>query len=351
MNILLVKLSAIGDVIHTLPSLGALRRLYPQAHITWVVEEAAADLVTNHPWLDEVIVFHRKTWLKSLRAGTIFPVAGEIRAFVKRLQARNYDLVLDFHGLFKSSLLVWLSRGKRKVGFDSYQELSGFFLHEKVFEDYGKHAVDRYLDIVRYLGAKQPETEFLLPWAKENEHRVARLLEEGGIEPTERFVALNPVALWPTKQWPVVKFAHLCELIVRELGVKVVLTGLTDMTMQRLAALVKVPVVNLSGRTSLKDLACLYRRAALLVTPDSGPMHLAAAVGTKVIALFGPTDPARTGPFGPGHRVLYRNIACRPCFKKKCADPLCLSELSVEEVFREVKDYFRVAPRSSHTTK
>ncbi len=338
MNILLVKLSAIGDVVHTLPALGALRKLYPEAHITWVVEEAAADLVISHPWLDRVIVFRRKSWLKKLKAGDFRLVTGEIKAFLKMLRSCKYDLVLDFHGLLKSSLVVCLSSGKRKVGFDSYQELSGFFVRGKVFEDLGKHAVDRYLDIVRYLGAQDPPVDFLIPRGPENENRVRGLLGKAGVAEGEAFVAVNPLALWETKLWPAENFARLCDLIAGNMGLKVVITGVLDKAMRRILALVKTPVVDLTGKTTLRDLASLYRRANLLVTTDTGPMHIAAAVGTRVIALFGPTDPSRTGPYGKGHRVLTRKLACRPCFKKKCADPICMTQLTVEEVLQAVQE-------------
>lgn len=337
MNILLVKLSAIGDVVHTLPSLGALRRLYPRAHITWVVEEAAAGLVISHPWLDHVIVLRRKSWLRNLGKGEISATIGELREFIGLLRARNYDLVIDFHGLLKSSLVVLLSSGKRKVGFDSYQELSGLFVREKVFEDLGKHAVDRYLDLVRHLGANPSEADFFLPCREESRKKVKYLLKEGGIAEGESFVAVNPVALWETKLWPEEKFARLCDLIIGELGVRVVLTGTESDRMRRIAHLIKTPALDLTGQTSLQDLVCLYGMAKLVVTTDTGPMHIAAAAGAPVVALFGPTDPKRTGPYGAGHRILQRELSCSPCFKKKCADPKCLADLSVEEVLREVK--------------
>ncbi|MEN6423608.1 MAG: glycosyltransferase family 9 protein, partial [Smithella sp.] len=171
MNILIVKLSAIGDVIHTLPSLAALRGLYPDAHITWVVEEAAAGLVRNHPYLDEVLVSRRKKWSADVRRGRIRQTFGEINSFIRTLRQRRYDLVIDFHGLFKSSVIVFLSRGKRKLGYDSWQELSGLFLNEKIPEDMHKHAVDRYLDFPRYLGAGKDQAQFILPSSKEAEEK------------------------------------------------------------------------------------------------------------------------------------------------------------------------------------
>ena len=161
MNILIVKLSAIGDVIHTLPSLAALRRCYPQAHISWVVEEAAADLLADHPMLDRVLVSRRKRWMRDLREGRSRASAlREIREFLRALRDRPYDLVIDFHGLFKSAVLVFLSGGKRRLGYDSLQEGSGLVLNERIPEDMNKHAVDRYLDLPRHLGCETGEPEF-----------------------------------------------------------------------------------------------------------------------------------------------------------------------------------------------
>jgi 3-deoxy-D-manno-octulosonic-acid transferase/heptosyltransferase-1 len=151
-------------------------------------------------------------------------------------------------------------------------------------------------------------------------------------------VAVNPVAFWETKLWDDAKFAALCDRIRTELGLGVILTGGEAGPLERIRAGMKTPAVNLGGQTSLRELACLYRRAALVVSTDSGPMHLAAAVGTPVVALFGPTDPARTGPYGAGHRVIRGALPCMPCLSKRCDDPRCMREISVETVFAAVKE-------------
>ncbi|MBU2056029.1 MAG: glycosyltransferase family 9 protein [Proteobacteria bacterium] len=435
MNILIVKLSAIGDVIHTLPALAALRRLYPDADITWVVEEAAADLLADHPDLNRVIVSRRKTWLSGLRRGLIIKSLGEMRAFLRELRSRRYDLVIDFHGLLKSAVIVFLSGGKRKLGYASLQEGSGLFYNEKIPEDLGRHAVDRYLDFVRYLAAGRDDRgatclaaapEFTIAVGEEERRHVEALLDEhsgimttgesggendgsGGERAVERsfwkdvnqplearkealgeeaglsssavegerpqrqgsgnearvsnfqqsgevrgrtlamdgersdfgrldFVAVNPVAFWETKLWGDEKFAELCDRIRTELGIGVVLTGGKAEPLERIRAKMKTGAVNLGGKTSLRELACLYRQAALVVSTDSGPMHLAAGGGTPVVALFGPTDPTRTGPYGPGHRVIRGDLSCSPCFRKHCEDPRCMKGIGVEEVFTAVKD-------------
>ena len=297
MNILIVKLSAIGDVIHTLPSLAELRRLYPEAHITWVVEEASADLIKNHPLLDAVLISRRKRWIKDLRNGKVKQTLKEISSFIKTLRQRHYDLVIDFHGLFKSSIIVILSGAKRKLGYNSLQELSGLFLNEKIPEDMKKHAVDRYLDFPRYLGAKTENIQFVLPSNKKGEENAQILLHKYNLE-DKKFIAINPVALWETKLWSNEKFARLADLINNELRMKVVFTGSEKESIKNITSLMTTESINLGGKTTLLDLAYIYKKARLVITTDSGPMHLAVAVKTPVIALFGPTDPARTGPYG-----------------------------------------------------
>jgi heptosyltransferase I len=366
-NILIVKLSAIGDVIHTLPSLAMLRRCWSDATISWVVEEAAADLLCDHPDLDRLIVSRRKKWLAELKRGMIAKPFREMGAFLAELRGQKYDIVIDFHGLLKSAVIVLLSGGKRKLGYKSMQEGSGLFYNEKIPEDMTKHAVERYLDFVRYLAKKErrdcpDETPtFRIVIGEKEEKSIDALLVEnagdfflgrdhgdsagannGDNSRNERnemppFIAVSPVAFWPTKLWEDEKFARLCDRIRGELQTGVVLTGDNAERLGKIEKRMKTKALNLGGKTSLRELGALYRRAALLVTTDSGPMHLAAAVGTPVVALFGPTDPSRTGPYGPNHRVIRKELPCSPCFRKQCADPRCMTEISVEEVFSAVQ--------------
>lgn len=340
MNILIVKLSAIGDVIHTLPSLAELRRLYPDAYITWVVEEAAADLVKNHPLLNEVIISRRKSWMKAFHSGNIRQPLREIMSFMKDVRRHRYDVVIDFHGLFKSSVIVFLSLGKRKLGYDSFQELSGLFVSEKIPEDMNKHAVDRYLDFPRYLGAKTGSVQFVLPFHEEAEKRAQIILRKYNLE-DKNFIAMNPVALWETKLWNDAKFAHLADLIHNELHLKVVFTGSEKASIDTITSLMTTEKINLGGETTLLDLAYIYKKAQVVISTDSGPMHLAAALETPVVALFGPTDPLRTGPYGFDHTIIRTDISCSPCFLKKCSTKKCMEDISIGQVFTAVKELLR----------
>ena len=339
----MVKLSAIGDVVHTLPSLAALRALYPGAHITWVVERSSADIIDGHPNLDRILISDRKQWMDNLkRHRRVRETISEIRRFIQTLRDRRYDLVIDFHGLFKSAIVTSLCGADRKIGYRSMQELSGLFYSEKIYEDMEKHAVDRYLDFVRYLGSAVDRPQFDINLEDEHRQRVDELLRSRGIDSNESFVAINPVAFWETKLWEAGKFALLCDRIVSELNRKVVFTGGRDLdVITNITSHMAFSAVDLEGRTTLRDLAYLYTRAELLVTTDSGPMHIAAAVGTPTVALFGPTDPCRTGPYGDGHVILRAGRPCSPCFLKECATKRCMREITVEDVFAAVKSKLR----------
>ncbi|NPU85482.1 MAG: lipopolysaccharide heptosyltransferase II [Syntrophaceae bacterium] len=342
MNILLVKLSSIGDVVHTLPSLAVLRNRYPEAHITWVVEEESLDILQGNPKIDRILVSGRKRWAHRLREGRdIGETFGEIRRFLRDLRDRPYDVIIDFMGLLKSAILVFASRGSRKIGYDSMQEMSGLFYNEKIPEDMGKHAVDRYLDFARYLGAEPAEPEFFLHVPEESRTRAEALLREGGVDPEAPFAVLSPMSYaGETRLWEDDRFAALGDRIRLELGRAVVLTGHeTGGSIGRITTAMETKALNLENRTTLKELAHLYRRAAVVVTPDSGPMHIAAAVGTPVVALFGASEPARTGPYGRIHTVIRADLPCSPCFKKTCDTRQCMKDITVDMVLEAVREY------------
>jgi heptosyltransferase I len=212
------------------------------------------------------------------------------------------------------------------------------FLNEKIPEDKNKHAVDRYLDFPRYLGAQTKSAQFLLSSNKKKEEKSQILLHKYNLEEKD-FIAINPVALWETKLWSNEKFAHLADLINNELHIKVVFTGNEKEPIENITSFMTTESINLGGKTTLLELAYIYKKARLVITTDSGPMHLAAAVGTPVIALFGPTDPARTGPYGSGHEIIRTEISCSPCFLKKCPTKKCMEDISPQQVFTAVKKF------------
>jgi 3-deoxy-D-manno-octulosonic-acid transferase/heptosyltransferase-1 len=338
-SILIIKLSAIGDVVHSLPVLEVLRKSYPAARIDWVVEETASGIINGHPAINEVIVSPRSAWSRAFAEGDIKGFLRDLRRFEGRLRSVCYDLVIDLQGLLKSGILAGLARGRRKVGMTGSREGAGLFLSEPAFPVNREiHAIDRYLSLAAGLGCDISGWHGSLPVTETDMEKAGRLLDEAGLG-GDRFVAVNPVAKWETKLWIPGRFSRLCDRIVDEAGCSVLFTGGGSDTayVEGIVSGMNRPAVNLAGRTGLRELACIYERAELLVTTDTGPMHIAAAMKCPVVALFGPTSPVRTGPYGNGHRVVRSGAACSPCFRKKCDDPRCMTGIGVEKVFEEVK--------------
>jgi len=323
-RILIVKLSSLGDVIHALPTLEALRSLYPQGHITWLVEEPHAPVLAGHPVLDEVWPVPR------LRPGNgrLLPGLRENLKLVRRLREQPFDLVIDLQGLLKSALWVVLARSPRKLGYDHTRELSYLALTERLAPfDPEAHAVRRYLNVARHLGtaAEPPRFRLGLPLPAD----VSHLLPDN----SQPLAVVHPGARWPTKLWPAARWACLADWLARDQGFRVVITGspgdcgLAD----DIVALAETRPLNLAGRTTLPELGAVLKQSRVAVTTDTGPTHLAAALGTPVAALFGPTAPWRTGPFGEGHEVVRLELDCSPCFQRRCPEPRCLLELPVSQ--------------------
>lgn len=343
MNILIVKLSAIGDVIHTLPALNAIRKHYPKAHITWLVEEAACDIVAGHEALDRVLVSKRKRWLKDLQGPGCLGAVKEACTLIKDLRDTRYDLILDFQALFKSGILIALAKGKRKVGFGrglEHMEHSYIFLNETIpAVDMEHHALSRGLMLLNALGIATPEVEYKLPVFDNDRQKLIDLLRPYGLENFRPLVAVNPVAKWATKLWSNQKFAQMADSLKAQFGVQIVFTGsLNDrLVIDDIISQMKNRAVNLAGETTLKMLAALYAEADMLVSTDTGPMHLAAAAGTPVVALIGPTAPWRTGPYGSGHQIVRAELECAPCYKRRCESMDCMQQISVAQVLEAVK--------------
>ncbi len=331
-NILLIKLSALGDVIQTLPTLEALRAAFPRAEMTWLVEEAAAPLLRLHPALDHVLISRRQTWLRAARSWrTLPPAMQEMRQLVHTLRGQRYEAVLDLQGLLKSALWTWLARSPRKIGFAGTREYSYVPLSERLPSyDPDEHAVRRYLRLAEHVGGAATPLRWRLGLAPEAGARLRELWTEG----SGPLLVLHPGTRWPSKHWPPAAFARLADALIQERRARVVFTGsAADRPLiARIRAAMRGKSLDLSGRTDLQALARLFFQADAAVTTDTGPMHLAAAVGTPVAAIFGPTAPWRTGPYGRQHRVVWTGAACSPCRRRDCPEPICLRELPMEMV-------------------
>jgi heptosyltransferase I len=356
-NILIVKLSALGDVIHTLPALTALRRAHPTARINWLIEATAAPLVLGHPALDQALVWQRRQFAGALRSGHWLRALGLLRSFVRELRAVRYDLVLDFQALLKSAVWVALARGVRKVGFGpgmARSEGSYLFLNERVpAVSMEVHALDRGLMLLEAIGIPRGTVVYDLPIAPETRRQAEQLLHDAGIGPHDRYVALHPRTRWPTKHWCPERFAAVADALP-SLDCRAVFTGAPEdrRGVDEVFACLKRPAVRLDGKLDLKTLAALFQRASLVVSTDTGPMHLAAAVNTPVVAIFGPTAPQRTGPYGPRHKVVRAEVACSPCFSRQCRSSVaeemaCMKRIETDDVIHAIRELLTAAVTGS----
>lgn len=340
MEILIVKLSAIGDVVHTLPALDALHHQFPESNINWVVEEKASDIIKGHPYLEKIIVSKRKRWLKNLKQPSLwYPTLREIVGFLRELRAKKYDVVIDFQGLFKSAMLVFLSRGKRKVGYGNTREMSSLFLNEKVpFYPLDKHAVERNINLVGHLGAKCDDITFPVIVDEEDRKKVDHFLSANGISASNPLISIHSQAGWASKKWDALKMARLSDKLIELYGAQIVFTGGSDeiSSVEAIISQMQHSPVNAAGETSLKELAYLLSLSQLMITLDSGPMHIASAMGTPTVVLFGPTAPWRTGPYCNNAIIIRKQLSCSPCFKRECDSRACMEGISIDEVLKAV---------------
>ena len=340
-SILIVKLSAIGDVVHSLPLLEVLKENFPMTRIDWLVEEDASQILEGHPAIDRMIVSRRKTWQKNaVKVSEYGAVVKEAIRFLREIRAEKYDLVIDLQGLLKSGLLTGLSRGRRKIGIAGSREGGWLFLRERpVPVDYEQHAIDRYLKLAQYLKCRVISWNGHIPISESDKRAINQQLNTDG--PLKKpLVAINPMAKWDTKLWEPERFAVLADRVRDNLSCEIIFTGSRDdrAIIDGISDMMKKRPLNFAGRTSLKELAYLYKKCNAFVTTDTGPMHIAAAMGCRVVALFGPTAPWRTGPYGQGHKVIRTGIECSPCFKKRCDSMVCMKEITVESVFQAVEE-------------
>ena len=291
-RILIVRLSAIGDVIHTTPVLCALRERFPEALIAWVVEERAGTLLAGHRALDRLISVPRR-WLKSPKY---------VWALRRRLRAMRFDLTLDVNSLTKSAILAWLSGAERRIGFGNHlgRELSTWFNTELVNTS-GRHVIEHNVGLLQALGIHSPPICFDLPEYEPEQTAVDESLCQAGLE--RGFCLINVGAGWPSKLWPAERYAAVARHVGNRWGLPtmVVWAGDAERRIAEQVVSVSEEHARLAPPTTLRELAALARRAVLFIGSDTGPLHLAAAVGTPCVGLYGPWPAERHGPYGPQH--------------------------------------------------
>ncbi len=337
-RILLIKPSSPGDIIHALPVLHGLRRRYPSAHIAWLVATPFVDLLAAEKAIDEIIPFDRKRYG---RIGRSWRITREFIDFIRMLRSHRFDLVIDLQGLFRSGFLSWVSGADERLGFRAAREMGHIFYTHKIAPGHTeRHAAEKNYDVARLLNFDDAPMDFSIAVAEEDRTSAAALLREAGIDENSPCAVLVPGTRWETKLWPAERFGELAKTLRERHGVNSVLVGgPSDFEMGRIAEAasgdgdVGPAAKNLCGRTTLRQLAAIIERAAVVITADSTPMHMAVCFNRPLVALFGPTSPVRTGPYGRPGDIVRVELPCAPCYFRKLSqcshDHACMRDLSV----------------------
>ncbi len=369
MDILIIRLSALGDIIHCLPAAAYIKRAIPGARITWLVEPAGAPLLEGNPAVDQVVVMPRKAWLKGLKNPLLWAgTACDIGRFFQALRERKFQATVDFQGLLKSAVPAFASGASRRFGFAGTREGADRLLSDPLdVGDYfapDVHVVELNLKLARHmchlatgdLGGASPKAgnladlvEFPLPpVTADSKTRLDDMLKaslSSGLAPP-KIAALIPGTTWISKIWPAPSWSELGRLLTQELGYSLVLIGgpleadTNSFIAERLKALApEFLLSDLTGRTSLMELVALFERCDLVVGADTGPLHLAAATGVaRIVGIYGSTPIKRNGPYGAQCHCVALNLPCQPCFARVCplSTTACLMDLTPQKVFEEI---------------
>lgn len=329
-KILVIKPSSLGDIVHSLPFLNSLRSGYPKAEIHWVVAKGFEGLLEGHPMIDRIIVINKDMWKHVSQAGKTVKEAGQL---LKKLREEKYDLVIDLQGLLRSGVITMATRAPVRIGFAEAREGSRLFYNRKITGGEEVHAVDRYMKVAESLSCDTDSIIFPFPLMKNNLKETRDLIAS-----LKEYCIIVPGARWKTKIWRADNFGKIASLLPLK---SVVVGSRGDSAIaERVVEGSEGKAVSVAGKTNLRELIELMRNAKFVVSNDSGPMHIAAGFNVPVAAIFGPTSPVRTGPYGKGHVAITSTLDCSPCFRKSCKDLKCMDNISVDTVYTTIQGSF-----------
>ena len=325
MKILIVRLGSLGDIIHAVPAAAAIRRALPQASIDWLVDERHRDV------LELVPVVNRRIAVNTSSAGSVWSVIHELRA-------AGYDAAFDLQGLLKSAVLARLSGASRVIGFPAHllRERAAQFFYSEAAGDEAPHVIDTNLSMLKAINVRMPDVEF--PLDDRSPHVVVEARRWLGISEGQRFALINPGAAWPNKRWPPVYFAEVSRELAKRHDLRsLVLWGPGEEDVAGAVVAASDNTAAMSPLTTIADIVSLTKAAALMISGDTGPMHIAGASGTPLVGIFGPTDPQRNGPWSEDDLVVSRYRACVCHYQRRCRIAgWCLLDISPREVMELV---------------
>ncbi len=323
-KILIIKPSALGDIVHTLPFLNALHQRFPGAEIHWVVARGLHRFLEGHPMISKLWVMDKDAWKQPSRLHKSLP---EMIRFVRTLAAEQFDVSIDLSGLLRSGLITWAAGAGEKLGFSDSDEGSPFFYTKKIRGGRNIHAIDRYLKLAELMGCDIAPVRHPMPPCPVDVPGFAFLPEE--------YCIIAPSAGKEANRWPAERFGQLAARL--PVPSVVISNGADAPIVDEVVAAGKGRAISMAGKTGLKELVTLISRAGFFVSNDTGPMHIAAALGIPVFALFGPANPTRTGPYGSGHKIIRKEMSCAPCYRQRpCSHWRCMEDLSVNKVLEAI---------------
>jgi heptosyltransferase-1 len=331
-KVLIVKPSSLGDIVHSLPFLDAFHRTYPDAELHWVVARGFEGLLEGHPFLKRVWIIHKDEWKK---IGSIGKTVLEMQRFFRDLRGAGFDLAVDLQGLFRSGVITWATGAPLRIGFKEAREGSTVFYTRTVDVGSDVHAVERSLKVASFLGCEVGKITFTLPSREESSPKTIPF----SYPPCGEYGVIIPGARKPSKRWPAGRFGRVASMLPLN---TVVIGSRGD---AKLAAEVVSAsggkASSIAGKTDLRGATEVIRCARFVLCNDTGPMHIAAALGVYVFALFGSSDPVETGPYTDRCTVIRKELPCVPCGKRSCKSPLCMDMIQVHEVADAVNAFLK----------
>jgi len=330
-RILIWEVNWIGDVLFSMPFIKALRETFPEAHIACIAEPRCKEILEVNPSINEVILYDGKTVQKGILKKL---------QLIALLRKKKFDVVFLLHRSLTRTLICFLSGVKQRIGY-SYRKRDFLLTHKLKAPLTAQHRIERFVGLARKIGADTRYAGLEFYMTDKDTAYIEQFLRNNGVTKKDRLVAINPGGNWNPKRWIVAKYAELADILIKKLGVKVIVTGAEKDVDLYLAIqeIMDEKLLSACGKTTLRQLGALFQKCDLVISGDSGPLHIALALKKKAIALFGPTSPSVTGPYGDGdYVVLQKDLGCEiPCYNVKCNTQRCMDAIKVDELVLQVE--------------